>query len=129
MNTNPLKQGNIAVNLSGIGAVTWEMVKQRASEIAAINGRTDGRIQESDWEEARRELTGSVEADPTAGTEGWGSTIGGRGKVALESPGEDTDEEGHSTSAQLVEQGLQEAEHDTMLRASKRPIRIPIPNP
>ena len=100
-----------------------------ASEIAAINGRTDGRIQDSDWEEARRELTGSVEADPTAGTEGWDSTIGGRGKVAPESPGEDTDEEGHSTSAQLVEQGLQEAEHDTMLRASKRPIRIPIPIP
>ena len=120
MNTNPLKQGNIAVNLSGIGTVSWEMVKQRASEIAVINGRTDGRIQESDWEEARRELTGAVEADPTAGTEGWSSTIGGRGKVAPESPGEDTDQEGHSTSAQLVELGLQEAEHDTMLRASRR---------
>lgn len=120
MNTNPLKQGNITVNLSGIGTVSWEMVKQRASEIAVINGRTDGRIQESDWEEARRELTGAVEADPTAGTEGWSATIGGRGKVAPESPGEDTDQEGHSTSAQLVEQGLQEAEHDTMLRASRR---------
>jgi len=120
MNTNPLKQGNIAVNLSGIGTVTWEMVKQRASEIAVINGRTDGRIQESDWVEARSELTGSMEADPTAGTEGWSSAIGGTGKVAPESPGEDTDEEGHSTSAQLVEQGLQEAEHDTMLRAARK---------
>lgn len=125
MNTNPLKKGNIAVNLSGVGTVTWEMEKQRASEIAVINGRSDGRIQESDWEEARKELTGAAEADPTAGSEGWSSTIGGRGKVAPESPGEDTDQEGHSTSAQLVEQGLQETEHDTMLRASRRPI----PNP
>lgn len=124
MNTNPLKKGMIGVNLSGIGTVTWEMVKQRAAEIALINARPEGRIEVSDWIEAKRELTGETKADPS-GYELLSSAHASRPKIAQESPSEDTDQEGHSISAQLVEQGLEEAEHDTMLQAAKNPR----PNP
>jgi hypothetical protein len=45
--------------------------------------------------------------------------VGSTGEKAPESASEDEDEDGRSESAQLVEQGIGEAEHDQMLRAAQ----------
>ena len=119
MKTNPLKQGSISVNYSGIGMVTLEMVKRRAAEIAKINGRKAGEVELSDWELAKHELTGEFDED-LSDHKRWAFANASIGKSAYQSPSEDTDQEGHSTSARLVEQGIDEAEHDTMLKASEK---------
>jgi len=118
MKTNPLMQGSISANYSGIGTVTLEMVKRRAAEIAKINGRPHGEIEVSDWVLAKHELTGELDEDP-ADYRRWSSAYASTGKMAPESPSEEGDQEGHSTSAGLVEHGMEEAEHDTMLKAAR----------
>lgn len=40
MKTNPLKEGAMTEKGAGIGTVTPEMVRDRAAELAAINGRS-----------------------------------------------------------------------------------------
>ncbi len=117
MKTNPLMQGSISSKLSGLGTVNWEMVKNRASEIALINNRPDNQIHEEDWDEALSELTGGTELD-TPEVERLSEANSSKEETGHESPSEDTDQEGHSVSARLVEQGILEAEHDTMLRAA-----------
>ena len=62
--TNPLKEGALTENSVGIGTVTRGMVRERAVELALINGRTALEVTESDWEQARRELTGKPDTDP-----------------------------------------------------------------
>ncbi|MGA7901608.1 MAG: hypothetical protein WCA06_03130, partial [Terrimicrobiaceae bacterium] len=62
--TNPLKEGALTENSAGIGTVTWAMVHERAVELALINGRTALEVSKSDWEQAKRELTGEPNTDP-----------------------------------------------------------------
>ena len=64
MKTNPLKQGVLTENSAGIGTVTRKMVRERAVELAVINGRSAQDVSKSDWEQARRELTGEPDTDP-----------------------------------------------------------------
>lgn len=124
MKTNPLTQGSIASKLSGLGTVNWEMVKIRASQIALINNRPDNQIQKEDWDEALSELIGGTELD-TPEVERLSEADASKEESGYESPSEDTDQEGHSVSARLVEQGILEAEHDTMLRAAMSKIPRP----
>jgi hypothetical protein len=42
MKINPLKQGILTENSAGIGTVTRKMVRERAVELAVINGRATG---------------------------------------------------------------------------------------
>ncbi len=64
MKTNPLKDGVLTENSAGRGTVTRKMVRERAVELAAINGRTALEVSKSDWEQAKLELTGDSDADP-----------------------------------------------------------------
>jgi hypothetical protein len=48
-------------NAAGIGTVTSEMVEARARELAAINGRPSSEPSETDYQQAKRELTGEAE--------------------------------------------------------------------
>ena len=43
MNTNPLKNGVLTENSAGIGAITRQMVRERAVELAIINERSAAR--------------------------------------------------------------------------------------
>jgi hypothetical protein len=52
-------------------------------------------------------------------SEGWDPVPGSTGRQAAESLGEDEDAEGRSESAQMFEEGINEAEHDQMLRAAE----------
>jgi len=126
MRKNPLNKGVIMENADGIGTVTPAMVEARARELAAINGRPSSEPSETDYQQAKRELTGEAETDPQEessesipDSEGWDPVPGSTGHQAADSLGEDEDAEGRSESAQMYEEGINEAEHDQMLRAAE----------
>lgn len=124
-NKNPLNKGILTENAVGIGTVTPEMVEARAGELAEIAGRVPAQPTEVDYERAQRELTGGTEMDldeevleaiPESAR--W-ALPGSTGHQTPDSLGEDEDSEGRSESAQLVEEGVKEAEHDQMLEAAR----------
>ncbi|MGA9578256.1 MAG: hypothetical protein WBV90_11610, partial [Terrimicrobiaceae bacterium] len=116
--TNPLKEGALTENSAGIGTVTRGMVRERAVELALINGRTALEVSQSDWEQARRELTGEPDTDPKEAvlesapeSERWDPVHGSTGHKVPVASSEDEDDEGRSDSERLVEEGIAEAEH------------------
>jgi hypothetical protein len=126
MNKNPLNKGILTENGSGIGTVTPEMVEARAHELAAIAGRVPPQPSKVDYEQAELELTGEPETDVQEAalelipeSERWDPVPGSTGSHTPDSLGEDEDSEGRSESAQLVEEGIKEAEHDQMLQAAR----------
>jgi hypothetical protein len=126
MTPSPLKQGALTENASGLGTVSRGMVRERAVELAVINGRVAGETSPADWEQAKRELTGGSELDPKQAllesadeSERWNPVPGSIGHQAKESGSEDEDSDGRSDAARLVEQGVEEAEHDQMLQAAR----------
>ena len=126
MNKNPINKGILTENFIGIGTVTRKMVRERSVELALINGHAGQGVSEAEREQAKRELTGDSDADPketvlesVPESERWDPAPGSTGHQAPESPSEDEDDEGQSESAQLVEEGIAEAEHDQMLQSAK----------
>ena len=126
MKKNPLNKGIIMENAAGIGTVTSEMVEARARELAVINGRHSSKPSEADYQQAKRELTGEAETGPQEEniesireSDVWDPVPGSSGRQAAESLEEDEDTEGRSESAQMFEEGVNEAEHDQMLRAAE----------
>jgi hypothetical protein len=119
MKTNPLKEGALTKNSAGIGTVTRKMVRERAVELAAINGRPAHESSKSDWEQAKRELTGNSEMDlkeavleSAPESERWDPIHGSTGHKVPVASSEDEDEEGRSDNERLVDEGAGEAEHD-----------------
>jgi len=126
MKKNPLKDGDVIINSAGVGTVTRSMVRKRAAEIAVINGRSADNILESDWQQAKRELTGGQEMDPLEArleaapeSERWDPVPGSEGRKVQVNLNDDDDEEGRSDSEKLTEEGVAAAEHDQMLRATR----------
>jgi hypothetical protein len=126
MKTNPISKGIIAKKIAGIGPVSREMIRARALELALIDGRHHGQISRADYEQAQRELTGGSDLDAQTQTlealpesKRWDMVPGSTGHQAPETLNEDEDEEGRSESEQLVEEGVNEAEHDQMLQAAR----------
>jgi hypothetical protein len=129
MKTNPLKEGTLTENSAGLGTVTRKMVRERAAELAVINGRSKRDVSKSDWEQAKRELTGEPEADPKEAvlelapeSERWDPIPGSTGSKAPVASGEDEDEEGRSDNQRLVEEGIEGAEHDQMRQGARENI-------
>ena len=127
MNKNPLKQGILTENSAGIGTVTRKMVRERAVELAVINGRAARDVSKSDWDQARRELTGEPDTDPKEAvlesapeTERWDPVPGSEGRKVPAAPSADEDDEGRSDNERLVEEGIEGAEHDQMRQASRQ---------
>ena len=130
MKSNPLKQGILTENSTGIGTVTRKMVRERAVELAVINGRGPRDVSKSDWEQAKRELTGESDTDPTDAllesvpeSERWDPVPGSVGGKVPAAPNADEDDEGRSDNERLVEEGIAGAEHDQMRQASLEPDR------
>jgi hypothetical protein len=126
MNTNPLKQGALTQNSAGLGTVTRKMVRERAIELASINGRSAHEVAKSDWEQAKRELTGEPGTDPKEAvlesapeSERWDPVPGSAGYKVPAAPGADEDEEGRSDNERLVDEGIAEAELDQSHQASR----------
>ena len=125
MKTNPLKQGLLTENSVGIGTVTRKMVRERAVELASINGRPAQEVTKSDLEQAKRELTGGTDVDPKEAilesapeAARWDPLPGSAGHKMPAAPSADEDEEGRSDNERLVEEGIEGAEHDQMRQAS-----------
>lgn len=124
MKINPLKKGVMTMNFDEIGEVSQEMLRKRAFELALINGRSEVDVSQADWDQARRELTDESEIDPNQElleaapeSERWDPVFGSTGHEVEAVPYED--EEDRSDGERLVEEGVQEAEHDQMLQAAK----------
>jgi|SRR5208337_3890700 len=126
MKTNLLKDGNISENSAGIGTVTRQMVRARALELAVTNGRSVQDVSQSDWEQAKRELTGDPDTDPNEAaiesapeSERWDPVAGSTGHKVPAAPSEDEDEEGQSDKERLVDEGMAGAEHDQARQATR----------
>jgi hypothetical protein len=125
METNPLKQGALTENSAGIGTVTRKMVRERAVELAIINGRSARDVSQSDREQANLELTGIAATDPieevlesAPESERWEPVPASTGHKVPAAPSEDEDEEGRSDKERLVDEGIAEAEHDQTRQAA-----------
>ena len=112
-------------NSAGIGTVTRKMVRQRAVELAVINGRSAQEVSPSDWEQAKLELTGNSGKDSNEAalesapeSECWDPVPGSTGGKVPVAPGEDEDAEGRSDNERLVEEGMAGAEHDQTRQAT-----------
>jgi hypothetical protein len=126
MEKNPLAKGVIEENFQGVGAVSRDMVDTRARELALIAGRPVPEVAQSDYEQAKRELTGEKDIDRQTEildalpeSKRWDPVPGSEGRRMPESQDEEEDEEGLSETAQLSEQGVLEAGHDQMLQAAR----------
>jgi hypothetical protein len=130
MKKNPLNKGVLTNNATGIGPVTPEMVEARARELAVIAGHDPAQPSAADYDQAKRELTGEPDIDVEEASlelipesERWDPVPGSTGHQTPDSFGEDEDSEGRSESAQLVEEGIKEAEHDQMLQAARAALK------
>jgi hypothetical protein len=127
MKTNPLKEGALTENSAGLGTVTREMVRKRAVELALLDGRPARDVSNSDWQQAKRELTGGSDADPKELTlesapesERWDPLPGSTGHKVPAAAGEDEDAEGRSDNEKLVEEGVAEAGLDQSSQAARQ---------
>jgi hypothetical protein len=113
-------KGRISGRFEGMGTVTPEMVEQRAREIALINGRT-AEDYEDFLEDAKAEMTGAGALDEQREEEPAPAVASLRDII----PGST----GHKNEAklprdeqrvpeQLVQEGVDEAEHHLMLAGS-----------
>ena len=126
MKIDPLMENTLIINSTGIGTVSRKMVLERAVELAVINGRSPQDVSKSDWEQAKRELTGESDTDPKEAilesapeSERWDPLPGSTGHIVPVPSSDGEDDEGRSVGERLVEEGVKEAEHDQMLQAAR----------
>jgi hypothetical protein len=126
MKTNPLKDGVLTENSAGIGTVTRKMVRERAAELAVIDGQMSRAATKSHFAQAKRELTGEPDTDPKDAilesapeSERWDPVPGSAGHKVPPAPSADEDEEGRSDNERLVDEGIAEAELDQSLQATR----------
>ena len=103
----------------GLGAPTPDIIRQRASELASINGRTE--YNEEDWRQAKRELHGG-HTDYDGGDDEM-MECSSLGDPAVGSVGHRVepirDDEDEHVVEELFAEGMDEAAHDQMLQASR----------
>ena len=126
MANNPLSKGVLTENFAGNRSVTREMVYKRARDLALLAGCAPPQIRQSDYEQAKRELTGGTDIDrqdtvleSLSEAERWNPVPGSDGQQTPESTNEDEDDEGRSETEQLVDEGAEEAERDRMFQAAR----------
>ena len=126
MKTNPLKDGVLTENSAGIGTVTRQMVRERAVELAVINGHSAQEVSNSDWQQAKRELTDVSNSDlnetileAAPESERWDPLPGSTGHKVPTAPGDDEDDEGRSDNKRLVDEGIAGAELDQSRQAAR----------
>jgi hypothetical protein len=126
MKTDPSQEAALIINSTGIGTVTRKMVRERATELALINGRSAKDVSATDWEQAKRELTGRSDIDPKEAlleaapeSERWDPLPGSTGHIIPVASIDGEDDDGRSMGEKLIDKGIQEAEHDQMLQAAR----------
>ena len=126
MKTDPSQEAALIIHSTGIGTVTRKMVRERATELALINGRSVQDVSVADWEQAKRELTGEPDLDPKEAlleaapeSERWDPLPGSTGHIVPVASIDGEDDDGRSMGERLIDEGVQEAEHDQMLQAAR----------
>ncbi len=124
MKENRVEEGRFTEQGHGLATVTREMVLKRARELALINGRE--LIRESDFAQAKRELTREEHLTPEpdrmenlAEDQRWEPIPESVGQEAPKVPAPDE----QTFAEKLVEEGVEDAEHDQMKRAVRESRR------
>ena len=119
MTKPPLHPSGTPGPVATTAPATREKLNARAHELAASSGRVPAQVTQSEYEQAKRELTGESEGerqdavlDAMAEPTQWNPVPGSVGHQAPESPSEDEDDEGRSETEQLVDDGQIAAERD-----------------
>jgi len=115
MKINPPKEAALIINSTGIGTVTDKMVRERAVELAIIDGRSAQEVSNSDWKQAKRELTGQSDQDPhdallesAPESERWDPLPGSTGHIVPVAPIDGEDDEGRRANRNLHVRGYKE---------------------
>jgi hypothetical protein len=117
------KEGRFSQHGRGLGTVTEEMVRERAAQLALINGRPPGQILDSDLMEARQELTGEerlvpnpTPAEQLTEDERWEAVPEDSGRQVPAMPASDE----QTFAEKLVEEGVEDAEQDSMVKGTRQ---------
>ena len=119
MKTHRPVQAKIHRHAEGLGVPTADLVRQRAFEIAQIDGRSA--FTDQDWNQAKVELHGNGIAVDDDGEDeiklsfAHDMVPGTMGHHTLNQPQDDA----QNIVEELVSEGMDEAVHDQMLEASK----------
>ena len=119
MKMNRTLQAKIVRHAEGLGVPTADLVRQRAFEIAQIDGRSA--FNDQDWNQAKIELHGNgISSDDDGEDEmklaaAHDMVPGSMGHHTLNQPPDDA----QNIVEELVSEGMDEAVHDQMLEASK----------
>ncbi len=112
-------QGKIIQHSEGLGVPSPELVRQRAHELARINGREEMNL--DDWNQAKRELHGGHHSEMD--DEEDSAPFVSERDMVVASAGRHSDKIGFEDSDNVVEElvaeGMDEAVHERMLEASK----------
>lgn len=122
MKAPEVAHGKLICHSSGLGTVTREMVIQRAREIAIINGHQPNHYTRDDFLEAKRELVGDEtnegddnEFEAVNALTTWDEDPGTSGHEVEHTEANDE----QTINEELVHEGVDEAEHDTMVEGAK----------
>ncbi len=125
MKEDRTERGRFTERAHGLGTVTEEMVRWRAQELALINGRPEN-VLSTDLDQARRELTGEERLVPEASAAEelpedarWEEVPESKGEQVRTVPASDE----QTFAEKLVEEGVEDAEQDQMVKATQAAIR------
>src|ERR1700677_1701795 len=119
MKMNHVPTAKIISHDEGMGLPTTDLVRQRAVEIAKIDGRNA--YKHKDWEEAKLELHGSIiplNEDEEEISESFSERDMVPGSLGHHTENSALEDAGNVVE-ELVSEGMEEAVHDQMLEASK----------
>ena len=124
MEKNDIDQGKILNHGHAVGVSDDVALRERARELAAIAGRPE--VLDSDLEQARREMTGEEGLVPSATAaenlteeDRWNPTADSSGHQVPNVPASDE----QTASETLVEEGIEEAEQDQMIQATRQGLQ------
>ena len=119
MNNNRPNTARILVHSEGLGTPHMELLRQRAQELATINGRSA--FSEEDWRQAKIELHGGHNHELTGSDEMGMSALVSEADMVATDMGHHTEnvhpEGDGNLGEELVAEGMEEAEHERMLAA------------
>lgn len=126
MNTYPLNESTIMVHGTGVGTISADMIRERASELAVIDGRSHEEVSQANWDEAEQELTNGSGAftnleslDSLPESARWNPIPGSAGQETAVEFNDSEDQDGRSVETRLVQSGVEEADHDQKLAAAR----------
>lgn len=118
MNSIRPHYAKIALHSNGLGVPSADTVRQRALELARIDGRAD--YNEQDWQRARQEVHGGHPQSWDDEEDRMAQSISERDMTATDSGHHKENLRGGDDNVveELIAEGLEEAVHDQMLAAA-----------